>query len=285
MKIIKDIAALQRTLAKAKKKNKLIGFVPTMGALHAGHGALLKKCRKENDVAVLSIFVNPTQFGPHEDFKNYPRQEKQDVMFAKRENVDIIFCPSINEVYPSRFLTHIQVDKISDVLCGKFRPGHFRGVATVVGKLLNIVAPDTLYLGQKDAQQCAVIQQMVNDLNFPVKIKVIPTVREPDGLAMSSRNRYLNPQERKEATILHRSLIKAQERILTGEQNPLRIVNGIRAMIRENSSGRIDYVECLQAETLEPLVKIDGKILIALAVWFGSARLIDNITLTVKHNS
>jgi len=273
---------MQQLAIKLKKKGRTVGFVPTMGALHTGHISLLKKCRRENDIVILSIFVNPKQFEPQEDLAAYPRRASQDILLAKKENVDIIFHPSVNQMYPSRYLSYIEVEKISDILCGKFRPTHFRGVATVVGKLLNIVQPDTLYLGQKDAQQCAVLQQMIRDLNFPVKVKILPTVREKDGLAMSSRNQYLTAQARVEATVLYKSLLHARDRILEGEQNPLRIVNGIRTMIMENSSGKIDYVDCINAETLESLNNIHGKVLIALAVWFGKARLIDNIVLTVK---
>jgi pantoate--beta-alanine ligase len=253
-----------------------------MGALHEGHATLLKHSKKENDLTVLSIFVNPLQFGPKEDFRAYPRTKRQDVLLAKKLNVDIIFYPSVKEMYPTRFLTSVNLKNITKNLCGRFRPGHFEGVATVVAKLLNIVIPDTLYLGQKDAQQCVVIQQMVRDLNFPVMVKIVPTVRETSGLALSSRNQYLTASQRQQAAALYQSLRLAKKRIQQGTRKASAIIKLIKSYITQRTSGKIQYIECVDAETLQPLKTLQGKILIALAVWFGKARLIDNITVQVK---
>ena len=282
MQIIKSIQTLRKILSKARAQNKKIGFVPTMGAFHEGHLSLMKKCRKENDLVVVSIFVNPTQFRPGEDFKDYPRDKKNDVLLAKKENIDIIFYPSVDIIYTGRYLTTIKVKEITNILCGKSRPTHFEGVATVVAKLLNIIQPDTMYLGQKDVQQCVVLKQMVRDLNFPVVIRVLPTVREFDGLAMSSRNKYLSKQQRQEAPVLYQSLISAKQKILRSEQSTTKIINAIRSMIQKNTSGKIDYAVCLNADSLQPLKVLRGKILIALAVRFGQARLIDNILFKKK---
>ena len=277
MRVIKSIKSLQASIKGIKSQNRSIGFVPTMGALHDGHLSLIKNSRRENDTTIISIFVNPKQFGPKEDFFNYPRPEKKDILLAKKEKIDIIFYPSEKEMYPTSFLTSIQVDQMTKGLCGKSRPGHFQGVATVVGKLLNIVTPDILYLGQKDAQQAIMIKQLARDLNFPVLIKVCPTVREADGLALSSRNIKLKLQHRKEAPILFESLTCAQKMIRNGEDNSAKIINWIRANIKNHSSGKIDYIECVNAESLAPLPRIQGKAMIALAVYFGQTRLIDNI--------
>ena len=282
MQIIKTIFPLRAALAGLKQTRPSIGFVPTMGSLHEGHASLLKRCRKENDLSVLSIFVNPRQFGPQEDFASYPRDKKKDESLARREKIDILFYPSVEEMYPADFLTYVEVGRMSGVLCGQRRKGHFRGVATVVVKLLNIVSPDVLYLGQKDAQQTVIIHSMVKDLNIPVAVKVLPTIREKDGLAMSSRNRYLTENERREAPVLFQSLKQAKKLLQGGERNPQTITRGIADTIRASSSGRIEYVACVDADTLTPVSVIKGRALIALAVWFGKSRLIDNIVLTVK---
>ena len=262
-------------------KNQSIGFVPTMGALHDGHLSLIRKSRRENDITIVSIFVNPKQFGPREDHSTYPRLEIKDILLAKKEKVDIIFYPSEEEMYPTSFLTSVRVDQLTDVLCGPSRPGHFQGVATIVGKLLNIVTPDVLYLGQKDAQQAAVLKRMVTDLNFPVSIKVCPIVREADGLAMSSRNSYLTSRQRAEAPVLYQSLKKAKRKVLTGERSPTKIINLIRNQIKKQSSGRIDYIACTDANSLIPLKRIKGRVMISLAVTIGRTRLIDNIVFHV----
>jgi len=252
-----------------------------MGALHEGHLSLIRKSRRENAITIVSIFVNRKQFGPREDFSSYPRPEKKDILLAKKEKVDIIFYPSEKEMYPTSFLTSIGVDQITDILCGSSRPGHFRGVTTVIGKLINIVTPNALYLGQKDAQQAVVLARMVTDLNFSVSIKVCPIVRETDGLAMSSRNSYLTSQQRKEASVLYESLKQAKKNILTGEHNATRIIKLIRKQVKKHSSGTIDYIACADANSLIPLKHIKGKVMIALAVKFGRTRLIDNIIFRV----
>lgn len=290
MQVIRSVKSLQRLIQKAKARSQRIGFVPTMGALHDGHASLMRRCRKDNSLAVVSIFVNPKQFGPREDFRKYPRMEEADRILAKKAGVDILFCPSENEMYPDDHLTYIDVEKITKPLCGRSRPGHFRGVATVVGKLLNMVMPDVLYLGQKDAQQALIIKRMIRDLNFPVQVKVCPIVRDADGLALSSRNRYLTEKQRREAVILYQSLREAKKRILEGERRaPLsgrlrtgKIAGMIRSRVTRNTSGRIDYVECVDAETLESLTRAGGKIMIALAVHFGKTRLIDNMIVSLR---
>lgn len=281
MQVIRSIKSLRRAVAKAKSAGQRVGFVPTMGALHEGHLSLIRRCRKENDLVILSIFVNPTQFGPAEDFARYPREEKKDKKLAKQEKVDIIFYPSVKTVYPKGYLTYIDVEKLTQPLCGQSRPGHFRGVATVVGKLLNIVAPDVVYLGQKDAQQAAVVRQMVRDLNFPVAVTVCSTVRDIDGLALSSRNGYLSPAQRKEATVIYRSLREAKARARQGERRAGTLLRGIRSRILRESSGVPEYIECVQAQTLVPLKRIEGKVMIAVAVRFQKTRLIDNIVFHI----
>ena len=281
MQIIKDIKALREILTSARLQNKSIGFVPTMGALHEGHLSLIRRSKKENDLTVLSIFVNQMQFGPREDYRTYPRYKKNDCLFAKKEKVDIIFYPSVDEIYPSGYLTYINVEKISDFLCGKSRPGHFQGVTTIVGKLLNIIQPRVLYLGQKDAQQCVVLKQMVGDLNFPVTVKILPTIREADGLAMSSRNQFLTRQGRQEAIYLYKALKLAKTKILKGKRHPTTIIKLMQSLIDKNTSGKIDYIACVDSTTLAPLKILKGEILIALAVYFGKARLIDNMLVRV----
>lgn len=282
MRVIRSVKSLQRLIQKAKARSQRIGFVPTMGALHDGHASLMRRCRQDNPLAVVSIFVNPKQFGPKEDFRKYPRMEEADRILAKKAGVDILFCPSENEMYPDDHLTYIDVEKITKPLCGRSRPGHFRGVATVVGKLLNMVMPDVLYLGQKDAQQALIIKRMIHDLNFPVQVKVCPIVRDADGLALSSRNRYLTEKQRREAVILYQSLREAKKRILEGERRAVKITGMIRSRVTRNISGRIDYVECVDAETLESLTRAGGKVMIALAVHFGKTRLIDNMIVNLR---
>ncbi|OGX27384.1 MAG: pantoate--beta-alanine ligase [Omnitrophica WOR_2 bacterium RIFCSPHIGHO2_01_FULL_52_10] len=277
MRVVRSVRSIQQLIRKAKSAGKTIGFVPTMGALHDGHRSLLRRCHRENDLVVLSIFVNPKQFGPEEDFGKYPRREQADKKLAKKEKVDIMFVPTAEEMYPEGYLTYIEVERMTHVLCGKSRPGHFRGVTTVVGKLLNIVMPDVLYLGQKDAQQAAVVTRMARDLNFSVIVKICPTVREADGLAMSSRNEYLTVSQRKEAKVLYRSLREARQNVTAGNHSAMAIISKIRSRITRAGSGRIDYIECVDADTFTPLKRIQGKTMIVLAVWFGKTRLIDNI--------
>jgi len=283
MLIIKTINQLRKVLDKARRKGQKIGFVPTMGYFHEGHLSLVRQSRKECDITVVSIYVNPKQFAPQEDLSRYPRDIKRDAAMAKKENVDILFIPSDNVVYPNRYLTYIDVERISNTLCGKFRPGHFKAVATVVAKLLNMVQPDVMYLGQKDAQQVAVLSRMAVDLNFPISIRVVPTAREKDGLARASRNVYLTSQERSQAPVLYRALKCAVMRIQAGERLASRITGIIHQKIAQRSNGKIQYVACVDADTLEPLKILKGKVLIALSVLFNRTRLIDNVIVPIKN--
>jgi len=280
MRIISSITSIQKRVAKYRTQEQTIGFVPTMGAFHEGHLSLIKRCRKDSDIVVVSIFVNPIQFGPNEDLAAYPRNTQRDCRLAQKYGCDILFYPSATAMYPHPAITTINVPDVSEGLCGEKRPGHFTGVATVVAKLFHIVLPDIAYFGQKDFQQIAVIRKMVSDLNFPIRIKTVPTVREKDGLAMSSRNIYLTDQERKEAPVIYQSLKRAKQKILSGERRPEALIAFIRSCIAQ-TSGTIDYIECLDAQTLEPINIIRGNCVIAVAVFFGKARLIDNIVLQI----
>jgi pantoate--beta-alanine ligase len=253
-----------------------------MGALHEGHLSLIRQGRKENDSVVVSIFVNPIQFGPHEDYRRYPRNLSKDMYLCRKEGVDVIYYPRPKDMYAGDFKTYVEVKDLSQVLCGKSRPGHFRGVATVVTKLFNIVEPDVAYFGQKDMQQAVIIKKMVSDLNMPIKVKVMPIVREEDGLAMSSRNAYLNPQERKEASILYQALIRAEGLIKKGKRDSQYIIKKMKGLINSKRSTQIDYIEIVDLDNLKPLKTVKGKVLIALAVWVGRTRLIDNIIVAVK---
>jgi pantoate--beta-alanine ligase len=279
MKLFRSAKRLQEYLSKLRREGRKIGFVPTMGYLHEGHLSLIRKARAENDVVVISIFVNPIQFGPKEDYKRYPRDLKRDLRLAREEGVDIVFYPSVKEMYPEGFCTYVEVEGLSDVLCGKSRPGHFRGVATVCTKLFNIVGPDVAYFGQKDAQQAIIIKRMVRDLNMPLKIKVLPIVREEDGLAMSSRNTYLSKEERQQAPIIYKALTKAKEMFKAGERDAKKIKKKVRDLISSMDKAKIDYVEIVDLKDLKPLKEIDRPALLAVAVWFGKARLIDNVIL------
>ena len=282
MRIIKTIKELRLVINEIRRKGQKIGFVPTMGYFHEGHLSLMRKAKKECDVCVVSIYVNPKQFSPNEDLSRYPRDIKRDATMIFKENVDILFIPSDNDIYPNRYLTYIDVEKISQTLCGAYRVGHFKGVATIVLKLLNMVQPDVMYLGQKDAQQVVVISKMVADLDVPVVIRVVPTAREKDGLAMSSRNVFLSVQERLEAPVLYKALTSAVKRIKAGEYSASRIIGLITKIITQQSSGKIQYVACVDAQTLEPLKRLKGKVLIALALFLGKHRLIDNVIISIK---
>lgn len=279
MKIIRSIRQMSNISRSNRMRGKTIGFVPTMGALHEGHLSLMRRAHKENDIVVVSIFVNPTQFGPQEDFKKYPRNLKGDAGLCRKEDVDIIFCPDAKDIYSENYKTYVEVCDLSNVLCGKSRPGHFRGVATVVTKLFNIVQPDIAYFGQKDAQQAIIIKRMTEDLNIPVKIKVMPIVREKDGLAMSSRNVYLNAQERRDALVLSQSLALAKNLIQNGLRDPNRIISRLKQFIQKKKSAKIDYIAIVDQDNLKPVRKISGNCLIALAVWIGKTRLIDNTVI------
>ncbi|MBF0571611.1 MAG: pantoate--beta-alanine ligase [Candidatus Omnitrophica bacterium] len=282
MRIIKTIGHLRKILNEFSRNGKRIGYIPTMGYFHEGHLRLVRHAKKECDICVVSIYVNPKQFSPAEDLSRYPRDIKRDSMMIEKENVDILFIPSDNIVYPNRYLTYIDVKEISGTLCGKYRPGHFKGVATVVAKLLNMVRPDVMYLGQKDAQQVVVLSRMVADLNFPVSIRVVATAREKDGLAMSSRNIYLSREDRCQAPVLFRALSDAAKRIQKGERSVSKIIAFIKKTITQDTSGKIQYVACVDANTLEPLKIFKGKALIALAVFFSRTRLIDNVIIPIK---
>lgn len=279
MKVIRNIHQMYQFSRKAGLKGKTIGFVPTMGALHKGHLRLIRQAHQENDIVVVSIFVNPAQFGAKEDFKHYPRPIKKDISLCKEEGVDFIFYPTASRMYPDGFRTYVNVEELSDCLCGESRPGHFKGVATVVTKLFNIVLPDVAYFGQKDAQQAVIIKKMLYDLNMPVKIKVLPTVREKDGLALSSRNVYLNERERKDAVVLFNSLNLARDLINRGVRDTAKIIGLMKQLIYKKKSAKIDYISIVDTDNLKPLKKISAKALVALAVWIGKMRLIDNMVI------
>jgi len=279
MKIVRSIRLMREISRGQKSKGRSIGFVPTMGALHEGHLSLIRKAGKENNFLVVSIFVNPTQFGKMEDFKRYPRALEKDALLCKRAGVDVIFYPSAKDMYPSECKTYVEVEDLNQVLCGNSRPGHFRGVATVVTKLLNIVSPNRAYFGQKDAQQAVIIRKIVGDLNLSVKVEVLPTVRQADGLALSSRNTYLKPQERIDALGLFQSLKLAKDLIRQGKTDSSAIINSMRKLIRAKKNAKVDYIAIVDAQNLTPLRKVSGKCLIALAVWIGKTRLIDNLKI------
>lgn len=276
MKIIHSIREIKKELRNGKRKGRSIGFVPTMGYLHEGHLSLIRRARKENKIVVVSIFVNPVQFGPDEDYMEYPRNLRKDAALCRSEGVDYIFCPSTKAMYPKSYSTYVKVKGLTENLCGKFRPTHFRGVTTVVAKLLNIVYPDIAYFGQKDAQQAVVIKRMVEDLNMDVRIKVIPTVREKDGLAMSSRNGYLSSDERRLAPTIYRALQLARDLIKLNDRDSGSIKSEMRKMLSQVAS-KIDYISIVDPKDLKDVKKIKGKVLVAVAAWIGDTRLIDNI--------
>lgn len=284
MEIIRIPGVMQDTCRKQLQKGRSIGFVPTMGALHAGHLSLIKRAQGENDVVVVSIFINPIQFGPAEDFAAYPRDVANDVAKLRDLGVDTLFMPDNALMYPSGFSTFIQVEGVSDKLCGLTRPGHFRGVATVVAKLLNLASPTRAYFGQKDFQQTVVIRRMVKDLNMNIEIVVCPTLREEDGLAMSSRNQYLNPEERSAATVLHRALTRTAEMLQEGSLSPAGLKELLVAELRkEVLLAAIDYASLYHSETLEELQDLSQvkEVLIAVAVRIGRTRLIDNLMVHI----
>ncbi|WP_028843780.1 pantoate--beta-alanine ligase [Pseudothermotoga elfii] len=278
MVVVKNIDEMKK-ICRELRKEKTIGFVPTMGYLHEGHLSLVRRSKKENDITVVSIFVNPTQFGPNEDYNSYPRNLNRDASLLEKEDVDYVFVPEIEQMYPKDYSTYINEESLSRHLCGRSRPGHFRGVCTVVTKLFNIVKPNRAYFGQKDAQQFRVIRRMVRDLNMDVEVIECPIVREPDGLAMSSRNIYLSTEERNQALALNRSLKIAENLYRSGEKNTERMKEKIVQYLSSFDKIKIDYVEIVSEETLEPVEKIEGKVIVAIAAWVGKARLIDNTIL------
>lgn len=292
MRIVKDVQELRRLLSELRRPNgaavqeRSVGFVPTMGYLHEGHASLMRAAKEQSDIVVISIFVNPIQFGPNEDFDSYPRDERRDAALAEREGVDILFMPTVDTMYPQPTRTKIRVSDLTDRLCGASRPGHFDGVTTVVAKLFNMVQPDKAFFGMKDAQQVAVLQQMVMDLNMNVTIVPCPIVRERDGLALSSRNVYLSPEERSQALALSKALRTAQEAVTEDEASTVGELDAIlRQTINQSPLARIDYVEILTFPSLQPLdltqrlEQIEEEVIMALAVHFGRTRLIDNMRL------
>jgi pantoate--beta-alanine ligase len=279
MQVARKIEAVRKTVEAARRQEKRVGLVPTMGALHVGHLSLIEAARKDCGFVVVSIFVNPTQFAPGEDFEKYPRPIEADLAACEKAGVDLVFAPGPAEMYPCENVTWVSVEKLTEGLCGRFRPGHFRGVATVCAKLFNIVGPDAAYFGRKDAQQAVVIRRMVTDLNMPLRIVVCPTVREADGLAVSSRNRYLTPEQRRDATALYRSLEKCRRMVDAGIKDAAQIITEMRKILNRTPSIRIEYVSIVDAGTLEEIEKVTGNVLVAVAAKLGAARLIDNIVI------
>ncbi len=279
MKIIRTIRQMRSYVASCRRQGRTIGFVPTMGYFHDGHKALMTSSVRDNDITVVSLFVNPAQFGPGEDLAKYPRDLRRDSAIAKGAGVDVLFVPSVKEMYPQQDPVHVEVGPIATMLCGATRPGHFRGVATVVAKLLNIVQPDVMYMGQKDAQQVEVVRRMMRALDIPARLRVCATVREQDGLAMSSRNAYLSPSERAAAPALYRALRHARAMIIDGERDASKIISKIKKLISDGTGASIIYVSCVKLDGFHIVRRIEGTTLIAAAIRIGTTRLIDNIVV------
>jgi pantoate--beta-alanine ligase len=279
MLIFKTVAEAQSACAQLRGEGRILGLVPTMGALHEGHLALVRAAKAECDIAAVSIFVNPTQFGPNEDFSKYPRTFEQDCALLEREGVDLIFAPIVEDMYPAGASTFVLVEGVSERLDGASRPGHFRGVTTVVSKLFHIVCPHKAFFGQKDAAQVAVLRKMVRDLNCPLQLVVCPIVREPDGLAMSSRNRYLSEKERQQALVLQRALGEVEERAAAGETKSWALIEAARTVFASEPDVRIDYVAIVDPDTLIDIPDVRGGALVAVAAFVGTTRLIDNLVL------
>lgn len=278
MVLVKNISEIKDLVSEWKKEGKTIGLVPTMGYLHEGHESLIKKAKKENDKVIVSVFVNPTQFGPNEDLESYPRNIEKDRELCESCGVDVVFNPEPVEMYKNNASTYINVEGLTEGLCGASRPIHFRGVCTVVSKLFNITMADRAYFGEKDAQQLAVVKKMVEDLNFNIDVVGCPIIREKDGLAKSSRNTYLSKEERVAALILNKSLNLALKKLKNGEASGENVINVIKGVIKEEPLAKIDYVEVVDSKTLKPVKKIENSILVAIAVYIGKTRLIDNFT-------
>lgn len=276
--VIATIAAVRLQVAAARAAGRTIGFVPTMGALHGGHGALIDRARAECGFVAVSIFVNPTQFDRKDDYERYPRVLETDVAFCGARGADVVFAPAAAEMYPVPSETSVTVAGVSEGLCGRYRPGHFAGVATVVAKLFNIVQPNAAYFGEKDAQQLAIIQRMVRDLDFPVEIRPVPTVREPDGLALSSRNQRLTAEERRAAPVLYRALLTASDCIAAGCRRAANVRQATLDVIARESLVRVEYVEVVDPAEMTPVAEITGPVRIAVAAWLGAVRLIDNVS-------
>jgi len=277
--IVRSVSRMQALSREARREGRSIGLVPTMGALHAGHLSLVAAAKTSCDVVVASIFVNPLQFGPSEDFSRYPRPFDEDLRKLREAGVDAVFAPSVEEMYPAGAATTVYVEGLSERLDGASRPGHFRGVATVVAKLFEAGQPDRAFFGQKDAAQVAVLRKMTRDLLMPVELVVCPIMREPDGLAMSSRNIYLSPEQRKQALCLRRSLARVEERFASGERDAAKLIASGKAAIAAEPCMRLDYFAIVNWETLEPLARVEGETLVAVAAWVGETRLIDNVVL------
>ncbi|AST56893.1 pantoate-beta-alanine ligase [Thermoanaerobacterium thermosaccharolyticum] len=281
MIVVKKISDVREAIKAQKAQGKTIGLVPTMGYLHEGHLSLVKEARENSDFVCASVFVNPIQFGPNEDYNKYPRDIERDIKLLEENGCDLVFIPSVEEMYPNERLTTVSVIKITNKLCGAYRPGHFDGVCTVVTKLFNIFTPDIAVFGQKDAQQVAVIKKMVEDLNIPVKIIASPIVRDKDGLALSSRNVYLSDDERHAALILNKSLKEAEKILKSGERNAENIISRVKNILESEPLCKIQYVSCVHPDTLEDLTAINDKALIAIACYIGNTRLIDNLLWSV----
>lgn len=279
MKICKTISDMRTDSRTVRREGNRLGFVPTMGALHEGHLSLVRAAKSRCDVVAVSIFVNPLQFGPSEDLAKYPRTFERDRTLLEKEAVDLLFAPPPEEMYPVGAVTYVTVEGLSEKLCGKSRPGHFRGVTTVVAKLFNIVEPDAAFFGQKDAAQATIIRRMVQDLNLPVEIVVCPIVREPDGLAMSSRNAYLSPRERPSALVLHHALTQVKSRFDEGERNAIKLIAAGNQVLAQEPRVRLDYLEIVDPATLDPMEELAHTALVAIAAFVGNTRLIDNILL------
>ncbi len=279
MDVISRIAAVKAAVKKKKSQGMSVGFVPTMGFLHEGHLSLVKESLRRTDCSVVSIFVNPTQFGPHEDFKTYPRDLERDSALLEELGVNILFIPDAQEMYPEGFKTYVEVEELQDKFEGQSRPGHFKGVCTVVLKLFIIVQPDVAFFGQKDAQQAVILQKMVQDLNLDVDLQVLPIIREKDGLALSSRNVYLSQNERKAALCLIRSLKKAKRLIEAGEKDSRVILNAMEGLISTEPLATLDYLAVVDLDNFEPLDKIERNVFILVAVYFGEVRLLDNMII------
>lgn len=282
MNIIRDIQEMKECSLELRFRRETIGFVPTMGYLHRGHLELVRRALAENNATVVSIFVNPAQFGPSEDFDTYPRDEDRDLQLLKELGVDCVFIPSERVIYPEGYSTYVHVERLTDYLCGAKRPGHFKGVATVVTKLFNIVSPDRAYFGQKDAQQFRVLRRMVLDLNMNVEMVEIPTVREEDGLAMSSRNRYLSNSERREALLIREALDKGLEMIMEGTHSVSGIRDELGKILRKGKHVFVDYIEIVDEKNLSPVERLDNDVILAIAVFVGKTRLIDNEVIRVR---
>ena len=282
MKVISSIIDIKKISSDLRNSGKSIGFIPTMGALHMGHTSLMEKAKKDNDAVILSIFVNPTQFTAGEDYHNYPKDIEKDKIIASKSEVDYLFLPSADEMYPEGYKTFVNVEDITEPLCGKFRLGHFKGVATVVLKLFNIVKPKRAYFGEKDYQQLLVIRRMARDLNLDIEIINMPTIREKTGLAMSSRNRYLNQNEMVSAAAIYKALKISQEMVKDSERISQKIINEIERVIKSEDGIKIEYISICDPDTLEDMKIINDRALIAIAVRIGNARLIDNCMVEVK---